>query len=115
MFRDPPGVCKRSVSEVSWHAENPNKLAASYAINRFQQTPDKMRTCSYVWDLNNPNEPEVALNSPSPITNLCFNHKVFPTDKDIKNEMPNCTGNHHPKSQPSILKSSRKIKYSPQR
>ena len=38
-----------------------------------------MKTCSYVWDLNNPNEPEVALNSPSPITNLCFNHKLTDT------------------------------------
>lgn len=74
--RDPADICKRSVSEVSWHAEGPHKLAVSYAIPRFQQTPDKMKTHSYVWDLQNPNTPEIALDSPSPITNLSFNHKL---------------------------------------
>ena len=67
---------KRSVSEVSWHSEGPHKLAVSYAIPRFQQTPDKMKTHSYVWDINNPNTPEISLESPSPITNLSFNHKL---------------------------------------
>ncbi len=57
LFKDPADVCKRSVSELSWHVEGPNKLAVSYAIPRFQQTPDKMRTNSYVWDLENPNAP----------------------------------------------------------
>ena len=74
--RDPPDVCKRSVSEVSWHTEGATKLAVSYAIPRFQQTPDKMKTHSYVWDVNNPNAPEISLESPSPITNLSFNHKL---------------------------------------
>lgn len=75
LFKDPPDVCKRSVSELSWHVEGPQKLAVSYAISRFQQTPEKMKNNSYVWDLQNPNSPEVTLNSPSPLTNLCFNHK----------------------------------------
>ena len=51
LFKDPADVCKRAVSELSWHVDGPHKLAVSYAIPRFQQTPDKMRTCSYVWDL----------------------------------------------------------------
>ena len=34
-----------------------------------------MKNNSYVWDLQNPNAPEVSLNSPSPITNLSYNHK----------------------------------------
>ena len=76
LFKDPADVCKRSVSELSWHVEGPNKLAVSYAIPRFQQTPDKMRTCSYVWDLENPNAPETSLASPSPLTNLSYNHKL---------------------------------------
>ena len=38
-FRDPADICKRSISELSWHSDNPSKIAASYAINRFQQTP----------------------------------------------------------------------------
>lgn len=52
------------------------KIAASYSINRFQQTPAKMKTCSYVWDLSNPNEPEVALNAPAAVSNISFNHKL---------------------------------------
>ncbi len=30
---------------------------------------------SYVWDLNNPNRPEVELLAPSPCTNIAYNHK----------------------------------------
>lgn len=76
LLKDPPDVCKRSVSELSWHTEGPSKLAVSYAIPRFQQTPDKMKNNSYVWDLHNPNAPEITLNSPSPVTNLSYNHKL---------------------------------------
>jgi len=30
---------------------------------------------SYVWDLNNPNVPEVVLKPPSPVTNIAYNTK----------------------------------------
>lgn len=76
LLKDPPDVCKRAVSEVSWHTEGPSKLAVSYAITRFQQTPEKMKNNSYVWDLQNPNAPEITLSSPSPVTNLSYNHKL---------------------------------------
>lgn len=76
LFKDLPDVCKRSVSELSWHTEGATKLAASYAISRFQQTPEKMRTNAYIWDTCNPNAPEITLNSPSPVTNICYNHKL---------------------------------------
>ena len=36
LLKDPTDVCKRSVSEISWHTEGPSKLATSYAISRFQ-------------------------------------------------------------------------------
>lgn len=64
------------MTEMSWHSDNPSKIAASYAITRFQQTPEKMKTCSYIWDLNNPNDPDVVLNSASPLTNISYNHKL---------------------------------------
>lgn len=44
LFKDQNDVCKRSVSEISWHPEGPTKVAVSYAISRFQQMPDKMPT-----------------------------------------------------------------------
>jgi dynein intermediate chain 2 len=77
LFKDQPDVCKRGVSELSWHTEGATKLAVSYAISRFQQTPEKMRTNAYIWDTCNPNAPEVTLFSPSPVTNICYNHKLI--------------------------------------
>jgi dynein intermediate chain 2 len=35
-----------------------------------------MKNNSYVWDLQNPNAPEITLTSPSPVTNLSYNHKL---------------------------------------
>lgn len=35
-----------------------------------------MKNNSYVWDLQNPNAPEITLHSPSPVTNLSYNHKL---------------------------------------
>jgi len=35
LFKDHSEVCKRSVSELSWHPESSDKIAASYAIMRF--------------------------------------------------------------------------------
>lgn len=31
---------------------------------------------SFIWDLNNPNKPELELNAPSPVTNIAYNHKT---------------------------------------
>jgi dynein intermediate chain 2 len=71
LFKDDSEICKRSVSEISWYPEGPQKLAVSYAIMRFQQMPDKMPTQAYIWDINNPNNFDVELRSPSPVTNIC--------------------------------------------
>ena len=30
---------------------------------------------AYVWDVNNPNTPDITLASPSPLTSIGFNHK----------------------------------------
>ena len=35
-----------------------------------------MSNKSFVWDLNSPNQPEINLNSPSPCTNIAYNHKL---------------------------------------
>lgn len=37
--------------------------------------PDKMPYISYIWDINNPNEPEYCINQPSPLCSIVFNHK----------------------------------------
>ena len=35
-----------------------------------------MRNQAYVWDLLNPNSPELELNTPSPVTNIMYNPKL---------------------------------------
>lgn len=56
LFKDHSEICKRSVTELSWHPENSDRLAAAYSIMRFQQMPDKMETRAFVWNTHNPNE-----------------------------------------------------------
>ena len=74
--RDQNENIKRTVSEISWYPDAPTKVAVSYSILRFQQMPDKMPLQSYVWDLNNPNVPDLVLNAPSSITNISYNQKL---------------------------------------
>jgi WD40 repeat protein len=66
---------KRAVSKIAWHPEGVSKIAVGYAIQRFQQMPEKMPNEAYIWDINNPNSPISILESPSPVTCLKFNQK----------------------------------------
>ena len=73
VFRDPNGI-KRSASKLSWHPENHNKLAVSYAITAFQSAlASSAETCSYIWDITAPNQPDATLLPTSPLTTLAFN------------------------------------------
>lgn len=72
VFRDPNEV-KRSATKLSWHPEGPNKLAVSYSILQFQQTPSNMDYKSYIWDVHNPNNPDAELLPPSPLTSIVYN------------------------------------------
>lgn len=76
LFKDKNAPCKRSVSEISWHAEGPTKIAVSYAVMRFQQMNDKMTNQAYIWDINNPNVYSVKLDAPSPLTQIAYNSKI---------------------------------------
>jgi dynein intermediate chain 2 len=73
VFRD-PNEFKRAATKISFHPEGPNKLAVSYSILQFQQAPDSMPTASYIWDVNNPNQPDTAIMpSSSALACLVFN------------------------------------------
>jgi dynein intermediate chain 2 len=37
--------------------------------------PEKMETKAFIWNLSNPNEYELELHAPSPVTNMSYNHK----------------------------------------
>lgn len=72
VFRDPNDV-KRAATKISWHPDNANKLAVSYSILQFQQMPKNMPLCSYIWDLQNPNQPDRKIIPQSPLSCLEFN------------------------------------------
>lgn len=75
LFKDPNPV-KRAISRITWHPDPVElRLAACYAILRFQQMPKNMPIDSYIWNLSNPNEPEKTLCPPSPLCTSSFNHK----------------------------------------
>jgi dynein intermediate chain 2 len=72
VFRDPNEI-KRAATKISWHPELANKVAVSYSILQFQQMPDKMPITSYIWDVNNPNQPDATISPQSPLCCLVYN------------------------------------------
>lgn len=80
VFKDPMSSSdvKRTVSSISWHPEA-GKLAVTYAILNFQDArvfaATRLPPQSYVWDISNPNSPELEIIPPSPLCCLKFNPK----------------------------------------
>jgi hypothetical protein len=77
VFRDPAqkkGIT-RSAPYISWHPDGGRKMAVSYAIMEFQQQPAGMPVSSYVWDVNNPNSPEMELAPASQVCCAVYNPK----------------------------------------
>uniref|UniRef100_A0A8C9XEF2 Dynein, axonemal, intermediate chain 2b n=2 Tax=Sander lucioperca TaxID=283035 RepID=A0A8C9XEF2_SANLU len=73
VFRDPNEV-KRTVSCLSWHPDG-GKLAAAYSCLQFQRSSRDMSLDSYIWDIENPNRPELTLKPASPLVCLEYNPK----------------------------------------
>ena len=75
VFKDPENV-KRTVSNISWYPDGGKKLADAFAIMQFQDhRMDAMSLNSYIWDVNNPNTPEMSLTPSSPLVCLEYNPK----------------------------------------
>lgn len=74
VLRDPNEI-KRSATNICWHPDGTAKVAVSYAVMQFQKMPENMPTQSYIWDINNPNEPDYTITPPSPCCALAFNPK----------------------------------------
>uniref|UniRef100_A0A087XWB9 Dynein, axonemal, intermediate chain 2b n=1 Tax=Poecilia formosa TaxID=48698 RepID=A0A087XWB9_POEFO len=74
VFRDPNQV-KRTITGLSWHPDGGRKLAAAYCSLDFQKSPPDMSFDSYIWDLEKPNYPEMALKPESPLVCLDYNPK----------------------------------------
>jgi dynein intermediate chain 2, axonemal len=79
VFRDPNEV-KRTATSINWHPDPlaAAKVAVSYSILNFQDPRflhARMPHQSYIWDILNPNTPDVELLPPSPLCCLRFNPK----------------------------------------
>nr|XP_042138999.1 dynein axonemal intermediate chain 2 isoform X3 [Peromyscus maniculatus bairdii] len=74
VFRDPQEI-KRAATHLSWHPDGNRKLAIAYSCLNFQRAPLGMSHESYIWDLENPNRPEIVLKPPSPLVTLEYNPK----------------------------------------
>nr|XP_035934928.1 dynein intermediate chain 2, axonemal isoform X1 [Halichoerus grypus] len=74
VFRDPQEI-KRSATHLSWHPDGNRKLAVAYSCLNFQRAPEGMSHESYIWDLENPNRPEIVLKPSSSLVTLEYNPK----------------------------------------
>jgi len=75
VFKDPDPV-KRTVSNISWYPDGGKKLAVAFSIMQFQdRRMEQMSINSYIWDVNNPNTPEMSVTPASPLCCLEYNPK----------------------------------------
>jgi len=74
VFKDPCSD-RRTVSKISWLPSDGSKIAMAYSSLDFQSSSKKISTNAYVWDVNNPNEPDVTLTPSSHLVSLKFNPK----------------------------------------
>jgi len=82
VLRDPYNVgqteetlFKRAVTAISWHPEDPHKVAVAYSCQRFQQTTDRTEglSYSYIWDIEQPNRPLTSIIPNSSLYSLMYN------------------------------------------
>ncbi|PHJ21042.1 dynein intermediate [Cystoisospora suis] len=76
LFKDQVTECKRTVTSISWHPEGAPRLAAAYAILRFQKQPDPMPAQAYIWDTSQSNVPITELSGQSPLVSIKYNNKI---------------------------------------
>ncbi|NXY87887.1 DNAI2 protein, partial [Alcedo cyanopectus] len=70
-----PKVTKRTATHLCWHPDSSRKLAVAYSCLEFQQSTSDMSLDSYIWDLENPNKPELVIKPSSPLVCLEYNPK----------------------------------------
>ena len=74
ILRDPSPVA-REAQYLAWHPDSARKLAVAFSMLGFQQLPEDAPLASYIWDMGNPNVPELELTPQSQLTVLNYNLK----------------------------------------
>ncbi|KAG8468793.1 hypothetical protein KFE25_007311 [Diacronema lutheri] len=75
VFKDPNPV-KRTVSSLSFHPDGGRKIAVAFSLLQFQdERADSASNQSYIWAVDNPNQPELEINPQSKLVCLEYNSK----------------------------------------
>ena len=74
VLKDPSEV-KRTVSNISWYPDGGKKLAVAFAIMVPGCAHGASAGVFNIWDVNNPNTPELQLTPASPLCSLEYNPK----------------------------------------
>jgi dynein intermediate chain 2 len=75
VLKDPCTDCNRIINGISFQPSDKKKLAAAYYIPHTQPMNQNVNTNSYIWDIRNPNSPDMALSPTSPLSCLEYNQK----------------------------------------
>ena len=70
-----PSEFKRTANHIAWSMGDSKKLAVAYFVPQSQSLTEQIDKNSYIWDIRNPNTPEMALSPTSPLSCLEFNPK----------------------------------------
>jgi len=75
VFKDPNQI-KRTVSTISFHPDGGRKIAVAFCLLQFQdERAESASNLSYIWNVDNPNQPELELNPQSKLVCLEYNTK----------------------------------------
>lgn len=74
VYKDPSRI-KVPITHLSWSPDGGLKLAASHCDMKFQGNKDGQGPCSYIWEIENPNEPFLSLEPKIPCVCLEYNQK----------------------------------------
>ncbi|XP_063990949.1 dynein intermediate chain 3, ciliary-like [Diachasmimorpha longicaudata] len=68
-----PQVLVRPVAHLAWSPDSGKRLAVAYGCREFQRVSPKLNPYSYIWNIENPNKPFMALKAVHPSVTIEFN------------------------------------------
>lgn len=70
-----PGSQPRTATSISWYPDGARRIAVAYSMLTFQR--EVSTDVSYIWDVSNPNSPEMTIEPSSPLVCLEYNPKDY--------------------------------------
>ncbi|XP_049779568.1 dynein axonemal intermediate chain 2 [Schistocerca cancellata] len=66
---------KRPVTHIAWSPDGGSHLAVTHCNLEFQRTPHDISNFSYIWEIENPNKPQLIMKPSVPLVCLQYNPK----------------------------------------